>query len=107
MGWGKDFFDGQSMIDPIFNSKNIAASGNANSSLVNDPKIDSMIAQAKAATDPAKRAQGWGAIDKYATEQAYYDVWLWDNQVNLASKDVNVVLNKFNTSADLSYSSLK
>jgi len=107
MGWGKDFFDGQSMIDPIFNSKNIAPSGNANSSLVDDPKVDQMIEATKKETDPAKRAAGWGELDKYVTDQAYYDVWLWDNQVNIASKNVNVVLNKFNTSADLTYSSLK
>jgi peptide/nickel transport system substrate-binding protein len=107
MGWGKDFFDGQSMIDPIYNSKNIADSGNANSSLVDDPKVDQMIAATKKETDPAARAKGWGDIDKYVTDQAYYDVWLWDNQVNIASKNVNVVLNKFNTSADLTYTSIK
>ena len=107
MGWGKDFFDGQSMIDPIFNSKNIAESGNSNSSLVDDPKVDAMIAAAKKETDPAKRGAAWGAIDKYVTDKAYYDVWLWDNQVALSSKNVNSVLNKFNTTADLTYTSLK
>jgi ABC-type transport system substrate-binding protein len=69
--------------------------------------MDQMIAAAKKATDAAERAKLWAEADKYATGQAYYDVWLWDNQINISSKDVNVVLNKFNTAADLTYSSLE
>ena len=37
LGWGKDFFDSQSMIDPVFNGKNIVPSGNANIAQANDP----------------------------------------------------------------------
>jgi peptide/nickel transport system substrate-binding protein len=107
LGWGKDFFDAQSFMDPLFNSKNIAESGNVQWSQVKDPKLDKMIQDAEKETDAAKRAQMWGDMDKYVTNQAYYDVWLWDNQVNIASKNVNVVLSKFNTSADLTYTSLK
>jgi peptide/nickel transport system substrate-binding protein len=106
-GWGKDFYDAQSMIDPIFNGKNIAPTGNVNTSLVNDPKLNAGIDKAKLITNPTERAKAWAELDKYATGQAYYDVWLWDNQINLSSKNVAVVLNKFNTSADLTYTSLK
>jgi hypothetical protein len=41
------------------------------------------------------------------TEGAYYVVWLWDNQINFTSKNVKGVRNKFNSSWDLSFSSLK
>ncbi len=34
LGWGKDFFDAQSMIDPMFNGKNIVPSGNVNTAQV-------------------------------------------------------------------------
>jgi peptide/nickel transport system substrate-binding protein len=106
-GWGKDFYDAESMINPIYNGKNIAPTGNVNTSLVDDPKVNSAIEKAQVLTDADARAKAWGEIDKYVTEQAYYDVWLWDNQVNISSKNVNVVLSEFNTSADLTYTSLK
>ena len=35
------------------------------------------------------------------TEGAYYIVWLWDNQIDLRSKNVNAVRSKFNSSWDL------
>jgi peptide/nickel transport system substrate-binding protein len=106
-GWAKDFYDAQSMIDPIYNGKNIAPTGNVNTALVDDPKVNAAIDKAKVLIDAGARAKAWGAIDKYVTGQAYYDVWLWDDQINIASKNVKVVLSKFNTSADLTYTSLK
>ena len=30
LAWGKDFFDSQSMLDPLYNGNNIAQSGNTN-----------------------------------------------------------------------------
>jgi peptide/nickel transport system substrate-binding protein len=107
LGWGKDFYDSQSMIDPIFNGKNLIPSGNTNYAQVNDPKLNAAIENAKTLTDPAARAKAWGAIDKQVTEQAYLDVWLWDNQINFASTNVNGVKSKFNSSWDLDFSSLK
>ena len=29
-GWGKDFFDAQSLLDPVFNGKNIVPVGSVN-----------------------------------------------------------------------------
>jgi peptide/nickel transport system substrate-binding protein len=107
LGWGKDFYDSQSMIDPIFNGKNLIPSGNTNYAQFNDPKINAAIEKAKTLTDPAARAKAWGAIDKTTTSLALLDVWLWDNQVNFASKNVNGVKSKFNSSWDLNFSSLK
>jgi len=107
LGWGKDFFDAQSMIDPLFNSKNIVPSGNVNYAQVNDPKIDKMLGDLVSETDPQKRAEGYAQVNKIVTEGAYLIPWLWDNQINFASKDVKPVRNKFNSSWDLSYSSLK
>jgi peptide/nickel transport system substrate-binding protein len=108
MGWGKDFFDAQSMIDPVFNGKNIVPSGNVNSAQVNDPKINARIDAAASITDPNQRAQTYGQLDKDLTGGAYYITWLWDNEVNFTSKNVNGVQNAFNGNAwDLTYSSLK
>ncbi len=83
MAWGKDFFDSQSMIDPLLNGHNIAASGNTNTAQVNDPTLNAMLDKASQLTDAASRATAYANIDKYATAQALYDDWIWDNEVNL------------------------
>jgi peptide/nickel transport system substrate-binding protein len=107
LGWGKDFVDAQSFIDPIFNGKNIVPSGNVNTAQVDDPAINKKIEQAKTETDKAKATQIWADLDKELTSKAYLLTWLWENQVNLRSKDVNAVYSKFNTTWDLSFTSLK
>jgi peptide/nickel transport system substrate-binding protein len=107
LGWGKDFFDSQSMLDPILNGKNIVPVGNTNEPQANDPKLNAAMDKAETLVDPAARAKAWAAIDKQATGEAFYIPWLWDNQINFASKNVNGVKNKFNSSWDLTASSLK
>jgi peptide/nickel transport system substrate-binding protein len=107
MAWGKDFFDSQSMLDPLLNGHNIATGGNANTAQVNDPQINSMLDAASKLTDPSARATAYANIDKLATANAYYDDWIWDNEVALASSNVNAVYNKFNDDWDLAATSLK
>jgi peptide/nickel transport system substrate-binding protein len=107
LGWGKDFFDSQSSLDPILNGKNIVQSGNANYAQANYPALNSAMNAAETLTDSAARAKAWAAADKLATGQVFYIPWLWDNQINFASKNVKGVRNKFNSSWDLTFSSLK
>ena len=106
-GWGKDFFDAQSLLDPVFNSKNIVPVGSVTWSYVKNPELDAALDIAVSETDPAKRAKLYGEIDDIVTDNAYVIPWLWDNQINLASEDVKGVLNKFNNSWDMSFLSLK
>jgi peptide/nickel transport system substrate-binding protein len=106
-GWGKDFYDASSFWQPLFLSSNIPPTGNVNYSQVKDKKLDAMINAAGAIADPTKRAQAMGNIDKYVTNQAYYDTWLWDNQVQFGSKNVNLVLNKWNSDTNYVNTSLK
>jgi peptide/nickel transport system substrate-binding protein len=107
LGWGKDFFDSQSMLDPVLNGKNIVPVGNTNYSQADDPKLNAAMDKAETLTDTTARAKAWAAIDRQATGQAFYVPWLWDNQINFASKNVNGVKNKFNSSWDFTASSLK
>jgi peptide/nickel transport system substrate-binding protein len=108
LGWGADFFDSQSFIDPLFNGKNIVPAGNVNTAQVDDPKINAEIDKAKQVTDVAGRGKAWGELDKKLTDQSYFIVWLWDNNVGFASTNVKLVKSKFNSGApDLSFSSLK
>jgi peptide/nickel transport system substrate-binding protein len=107
LGWGKDFFDSQSMIDPVFNGKNIVPSGNVNTAQANDPKLNKQMDDAVSVTDNAQRAKIYGQLDRKLTGQVFYITWLWDNQINFASKNVNGVKSKFNSDWDFTFSSLK
>jgi len=99
LGWGKDFFDAQSMIDPVFNGKNIVPVGNTNTAQANDPTLNAAMNSAEALTDPAQRAQAWGKIDDQLVAKAYMVPWLWDNEVSFTSKDVHGVTWNFNGNA--------
>jgi peptide/nickel transport system substrate-binding protein len=107
VGWGKDFFDPQSMIDPTFNGKNIVPSGNVNYPQLNDPKINADMTKAEQLTDQNQRNAAWARIDDEITSGAYVVMWIWDNDVNIESKNVNGVQSKFNSSWDVTYTSLK
>ena len=107
VGWGKDFFDPESMINPTFNGKNIVPSGNVNYPQLNDPKINAEMDKAQQLTDPNQRNIAWAKIDDQITAGAYVVMWIWDNDVNLRSTNVNGVQNKFNASWDVTYTSLK
>jgi len=107
VGWGKDFFDAESMLFPTFFGKNIVPSGNVNYPQLNDPKINADMDAARALTDQAERDKAWAKIDDEITAGAYVVMWIWDNDVNIRSKNVNGVQNKFNASWDVTYTSLK
>ncbi|HEX6712887.1 MAG TPA: ABC transporter substrate-binding protein [Thermoleophilaceae bacterium] len=107
VGWGKDFFDAESMLFPTFYGKNIVPSGNVNYPQLNDPEINKMMDDARTLTDQAERDKAWAAIDDKITAGAYVVMWIWDNDVTLRSKNVNGVQSKFNASWDVTYTSLK
>jgi peptide/nickel transport system substrate-binding protein len=107
VGWGKDFFDPISIIDPVFNGNNIVPAGNVNYSQQNDPALNKMMDDAAFITDSAQRAAAWAKIDAELMKRAISVPWLWDNSVNFVSKDVNMVQNLFNSSTDVTYTSLK
>jgi peptide/nickel transport system substrate-binding protein len=107
-GWGKDFFDSQSMITPVFYGPNIVPTGNSNLSQVNDPTLNKQMQAAEQLTDPAQRATAWANLDKEITSQVYVVMYLWDNEVGFHSTNVNGVQWPFNGNDwDLTASSLK
>ena len=107
LGWGKDFYDAQSMIDPVFNGKNIIEANNTNHAELNDPALNRAMDEASGLTDPSARAKAWGELDRKITEQAVVIPWLWDNQVNIRSSDVKGVINQFNSAYDLNFTSIE
>jgi peptide/nickel transport system substrate-binding protein len=108
LGWGKDFFDAQSMIDPVFNGKNIVPSGNTNIAQLNDPSLNARMDQAEQLTNASQRSATWGQLDKDVTGLVAVVPWLWDNEVGFASTNVNGVPSNFaNGDWDLTASSMK
>jgi len=76
-GWGKDYADSLTFIDPLFNGANIQPTGNVDYSMVNDPTVNSDIAKCKALTG-SDRASCWADIDKYLMENVVPWVpWRW------------------------------
>jgi peptide/nickel transport system substrate-binding protein len=107
LGWGKDFFDGQSFVDPLFNGKNIQPQNNSNYPQINDSKVNSLLNTAGQSTNATDREKLYGQVDTMITDGAYVVPWLWDNDVNFQSANVAGVSNKFNASWDMNYTSLK
>jgi peptide/nickel transport system substrate-binding protein len=108
LAWSRDFYDPQSMLDPLFNGRNIVPSGNVNTTLLDDKRINARLDSAASITDPAARAQIYGQLDRTLTGRAYYIAYMWTTQVVYASKNVNGVTNAFSGNTwDLTFSSLK
>jgi peptide/nickel transport system substrate-binding protein len=108
LGWGKDFDDSQSMIDPVFNGKNIVPAGNTNMAQANDPTLNAQMNKAEQIINPTERASTWGTLDKAVTGQVFVVTWLWDNEIPFNSKNVNGAQWNFaNNDWDLANSSLQ
>jgi peptide/nickel transport system substrate-binding protein len=105
-GWLKDFQDPQSMLQNTFSGDSIVPSNNSNWPLADDPAINKAIHDAVYVDDPAARAEAWGKVDDMVMEQGLAVPWVWDNQSNIESADVNGVINLFNANWDLSFTSM-
>jgi peptide/nickel transport system substrate-binding protein len=88
LGWGKDFFDSQSFISPMFYGPNIVPTGNPNFAQVNNPTINAQINTAISVLNPTARASAFAKLDDEITDQAYYVPWLWDTEVIMHSSNV-------------------
>jgi peptide/nickel transport system substrate-binding protein len=106
VGWFKDFTDPESMLEPTFDGKAIKPAGNVNWSQLDDPEINKAMEEAALVTGE-DRNQAWADINKQIVAQAPGIPYSWDDSFNLQSKDVNGVMNGYNTTWDLSFSSLK
>jgi peptide/nickel transport system substrate-binding protein len=107
VGWLKDFADPETLLDAVFNGKNILDQSNSNFSLLDDKALNAQMDKAEVVNDPTQRAQAWGDVDKTVTGLAPGVAWLWDKQPVLESKNVNGVINTANAAWDLTFTSLK
>ncbi|HEX7298353.1 MAG TPA: ABC transporter substrate-binding protein [Solirubrobacteraceae bacterium] len=107
VGWFKDFVDPQSMLDATFNGKNILQHGNVNWPQLNVPAINDAMKQASTLAVGTERNTAWAKINHMIAEQAPAIPWIWDKSATVASKNVQLVVNGYDTAMDLNFSSLK
>ena len=105
--WGKDFTDAQSMLDATFNGNNILQQGNVNWPQLDVPAINDAMKKASVIPVGPERNQAWADINKQIAEQAPAIPYSWDNQVQVASKNVNMVVSGYATTPDMNFSSIK
>jgi peptide/nickel transport system substrate-binding protein len=107
VGWFKDFQDAESMLQPTFAGKAIKPAGNVNWSQIKNQKIDDAMDKAALLPLGDERNQAWADINKMIVAEAPGIPYVWDDSFQLASKDLNAVMNGYFTTWDLSFSSLK
>lgn len=107
VGWLKDFSDPQTILDPTFNGKNIVPVNNSNWPQLDVPSINSAMDKAETTVGTDARNKAWAEIDKQVTAQAPAVPWIWDDNPNIRSSNVQGVVNKFNGNWDLSFTSIK
>jgi peptide/nickel transport system substrate-binding protein len=107
VAWGKDFSDGQTILDPTFNGENILQSNNSNWPELDDKALNAEMDKAKTLTDPEERAAAWAEVDKKISALAPAVPWIWDKQPLISSPDVNGVVSQYNAQWDLAWSSVK
>jgi peptide/nickel transport system substrate-binding protein len=107
VGWFKDFSDPQAMLDATFNGDNILQQGNVNWPQLDVPAINDAMKAASTTPVGAERNKAWAKINRMIAEQAPALPYIWDKSASVGSKDVVQVINTYNTTHDLSYTSLK
>ncbi|HEY1592254.1 MAG TPA: ABC transporter substrate-binding protein [Solirubrobacteraceae bacterium] len=105
--WGADFLDGQTILDPTFNGRNIRQRDNINQSQLDEPAINAAMARAELVTGQADRAGAWGAIDRSVASSAPAVPWLWSRTVALRSANVKGAIYPLTGGWDLAFCSLK
>jgi peptide/nickel transport system substrate-binding protein len=105
-GWGRDFPDPQSLLEPTFKGAAILPQGNNNWSQLDEPEIDAAMARAAALPAGEGRTRAWAEINRMVVERAVAIPYVWSDAFQLASPDVTGVMNSYSLTWDLSFSSL-
>lgn len=93
-GWGPDFPSEYGFFESIVDGRAIKAAGNSNYSEFNSPEVNSLIDQALATSDIAKRNDYWGLVDKKVMEGADYLPFVADKALDYrAARLSNVYIN--------------
>jgi len=77
-GWGADFPTGNGFWNSIVNGEAILPSGNTNYVSLNDPAINSLLAQGLTSSDDSAKADIYKQVDQKVMENAVYLPYLYD-----------------------------
>ena len=106
VGWVKDFNDPQAMLDPTFNGENIEPTANSNWPQLDVPELNEAMDEAAVIGNLDERAEVWGDLDTQVMEQAPAIPYVWDDQGNARSPNVQGVVNLSNGQWDIAFTSL-
>src|SRR3954465_7413100 len=94
VGWFKDFYDPQTMLQNTFQGQSIVPENNSNWPQLNDPKINAAMEKAATIKGIDARSKAWGEINKTIVAQAVGVPFLWEKQPDAQSKDVAGVVSE-------------
>ena len=106
-GWAQDFYDPQTVIDPNFDGRLILKVSNVNWSELDDPDVNAAIEKAKETVEPGERAHAWADANKAIVAKAAAIPYMWDYQAVVISPNVRGVQNKYSTTWDWNFTSLR
>jgi peptide/nickel transport system substrate-binding protein len=107
VGWFKDFLDPESMLRPPFDGDLLSPEGVIpNFSALDVPRINSAIDAARLLTG-ADRATAWAGVNRLVVGQAVGIPYVWDENYQLASKDVIGAMDPLTSTWSLSFTSLR
>ena len=98
--------DPENLLGRSFDGRAIRPEANENYSQLDVPQINDAIRRAEQITDPSRRLQAWGQVDRLITAQAPSIPVKWIKMLLARSKNVNGAVNRSVASWDLSYTSL-
>jgi len=107
VGWFRDFVDPQSLLEPTFAGRAIRPAGNVNWSQLDDAAIDGAMSKAALLAGAKGRSQAWADINRDIVAQAPAIPYLWGDNFQLQSSDLDGVMNSYFGAWDLSFSGLK
>jgi peptide/nickel transport system substrate-binding protein len=87
-GWGPDWPNGSSVVQPLFNGPLASVDGSSNYSVFSDPTVDAMINKANQETDLDKAAKLWGDADEAAVKAAAAVPTLWSKTTQMYGSGV-------------------
>ena len=107
VGWFRDFNDPQSLLEPTFKGAAIKPQGNVNFSMLDVPEIDDAMTRATTIPAGAERNKAWAEVNRMVVGQVPGIPYSWDDSFQLASKDIQGVMNGYTTTWDLAFSSVR
>ena len=108
VGFFKDFNDPQSLLDPVFNGKNILQAEQLQLVAAQRPRHQRRDGEGGGAAGRPRARQGLGQDRRHGHRSRRPAIpYLWDKIPTVEAPDVRGVVNQYSTSWDLDFTSLK